>query len=155
VVSVAYFDTSGLLKRYVVEVGSAWVATLLAPPQAPTVLTSRLTIVEASCAFARKHREGALSATDHAAVLVAFDYDVTYRYSLLNAAPDTINFARALAHRHPLRAYDAIHLATAILANQRLVTAGEQPLTFICADTRLIAFAQAEGLATDNPNDHP
>jgi hypothetical protein len=31
-----------------------------------------------------------------------------------------------------------------------LVTA----LTFICADDRLLDIAQAEGLSTDNPNQH-
>jgi hypothetical protein len=29
------------------------------------------------------------------------------------------------------------------------------PLTFICADDRLVAIAQAEGFLTDNPNYHP
>jgi hypothetical protein len=29
------------------------------------------------------------------------------------------------------------------------------PLTFICADNRLVAVAHAEGLLTDNPNHHP
>jgi hypothetical protein len=29
------------------------------------------------------------------------------------------------------------------------------PVTFVCADERLIAIAQAEGLLTNNPNHHP
>jgi len=33
--------------------------------------------------------------------------------------------------------------------------ASKPPLAFICADDRLIAIAQAEGLLTDNPNHHP
>jgi hypothetical protein len=35
-----------------------------------------------------------------------------------------------------------------------VLTAGTQ-LTFICADTRLLAAATAEGLLIDNPNAHP
>jgi len=39
--------------------------------------------------------------------------------------------------------------------NEELIRAGQPPLTFVCADERLIAIAQAEGLLTDNPNHHP
>jgi hypothetical protein len=59
-----------------------------------------------------------------------------------------------LALQHPLRAYDAVHLATAWLANQELVRTGKPPLTFVCADDRLVAIANATGLLTDNPHDH-
>ena len=62
---------------------------------------------------------------------------------------------RRLANLHPLRAYDAVQLATAWSLNRDLVNDGEAPLTFICADDRLLAVAQVEGLRTDNPNHHP
>ncbi|MBU0702365.1 MAG: hypothetical protein KKC18_00665 [Chloroflexi bacterium] len=52
-------------------------------------------------------------------------------------------------------AYDAVHLATALSINQRLVEAGEPALTFLSADVRLNDAATAEGLAVDNPNEHP
>jgi hypothetical protein len=32
---------------------------------------------------------------------------------------------------------------------------GLPALTFLAADTRLLAAAQAEGLRADNPNNHP
>jgi hypothetical protein len=48
-----------------------------------------------------------------------------------------------------------MQLTTAFLANQALVQAGKSPLIFICADDRLIAIAQVEGMLTDNPNHHP
>ena len=69
--------------------------------------------------------------------------------------PVTIDIARRLADRHPLRAYDAVQLATAWLLNQNLLQTGKPPLTFICTDDRLIAIAQTEGLLTDNPSHHP
>ena len=61
----------------------------------------------------------------------------------------------SVANRQPLRAYDAVHLATAWLLNEELLRAGQPPLTFVCADDRLMTIAQAEGLLTDNPNHHP
>jgi len=155
VVNFAYFDTSALLKQYVTETGSNWVRTYLASATAPAVFTSHLTAVEATCAFARRLREGTLLPAVHAKVVQAFDYDITYRYTLLDVMPVTIDTARRLANQHPLRAYDAVQPATAWLLNQHLLHTNKTPLAFICADDRLVAVAQAEGLLTDNPNHHP
>ncbi len=152
--TLAYFDTSALLKLYVTETGSSWTRAYLASVPAPTVFTSYLTAVEAACAFARRLREDALSPADHAKAMHAFDYDITYRYNLLDVVPVTIDTARQLAVQHPLRAYDAVQLATACLLDDSLSRTSRSPLTFICADDRLIAVAQAKGLLTDNPNHH-
>ena len=54
-----------------------------------------------------------------------------------------------------LCAYDAVQLASGWLANQTLVRAQHPPLTFVCADLRLLNIARAEGLLIENPNDHP
>lgn len=153
--SIAYFDTSALLKQYVSEVGSGWVNALLSFSSPPAVFTSHLTVIEATCAFARRLREGTLSSTDHAKLLSAFNYDVTYKYNIVDVMPVTIDTACQLANKHPLRAYDAVQLATAWLTNQTLVRVDRSPLTFISADDRLINVAVAEGLLTDNPNRHP
>ena len=152
--NVAYFDTSALLKRYVAEIGSNWVNAFLSSPDAPVVFTSHLAVVEATCAFARKLREGAISASVHRKVLSAFNYDVTYRYNIVDVMAVTIDTACQLANKHPLRAYDAVHLATAWLLNRELLRTHRSPLTFVCADDRLITIARAEGLVTDNPNHH-
>jgi len=153
--SISYPETSALVKHYVVEVGSDWIRTLLKPDRTPTVFTSHLTVVEAVCAFARRRREGVRSPEHHARILTSFDYDAKYLYNLLAVAPAVVHTARSMADQHPLRAYDAVQLASAWLANEKLVQARRPPLTFICADERLLAVAQAEGLRTDNPNHHP
>lgn len=153
-VNVAYFDTSALVKRYVTEVGSEWVNALLASADAPLVLISHLTLVEATCAFARRAREGGLLPQALEDVLRLFEYDVNYRYHVLDVIPATVDTARQLVLTHTLRAYDAIQLATSQLANQELTRAGKPPLTFLSADDRLVDIAQATGLVTDNPNDH-
>ena len=153
--SIVYLDTSALVKQYVVEVGSGWVRSLLVVDRTPTVFTSRLTLVEATCAFAQRQREGSWSPEDHATTLMAFDYDIRYRYNLVDVDPAVLDLAQQLANRHSLRAYDAVQLATAWLANRELTRAGRSPLTLVCADDHLIAIAQSEDLLTDNPNDHP
>jgi hypothetical protein len=55
---------------------------------------------------------------------------------------------------HPLRAYDATHLATALTAQRFLTSQSSPSLVFLSADDRLSRAASAEGLAADNPNLH-
>jgi predicted nucleic acid-binding protein len=98
---------------------------------------------------------GPLRSESYDTLVRAFEYDVTSRYRPLAVLPQTIETARRLAVQHPLRAYDAVQLATAWLLNQDLLDSDQAPLTFVCADDRLIAIAEAEGLLTENPNRHP
>jgi len=154
-VTVAYLDTSALLKQYVAEIGSDWMRTYLVRPDLEATFLSALTAVEASCAFARRLREGILTTGLHTRGLDALDFDLEHRYHLMDVTPQTISGARQLACRHPLRAYDAVQLSTALLLHKDLQSSGYDPLTFVCADTRLVDIAQAEGLPTENPNDHP
>lgn len=151
---IAYFDTSALLKFYVNEVGSNWVQTLLSSSTKPIVFISNLTLVEARCAFARRLRDGTLSSATHAKLISAFIYDVTYNYQIINVISTIIESACQLADKHPLRAYDAVQLATALLLDKQLRQANKQPLNFISADNNLITIAQAEGVATENPNNY-
>ena len=62
---------------------------------------------------------------------------------------------RYLLGRHPLRAYDAVQLASALIVNRALQAAHLAPLIFLSADGHLNTAATAEGLAVDNPNFHP
>jgi predicted nucleic acid-binding protein len=65
-----------------------------------------------------------------------------------------IQRAEDLLDIHPLRAYDAIQLASALAARTRLTEAALAPLVFVSADVQLLAAATAEGLTVDNPNTH-
>jgi predicted nucleic acid-binding protein len=57
-----YFDTSALAKRYVVEVGSAWVQAVVAQQSGHMIYTSVLTQPEIVSALQRRVREGTLEA---------------------------------------------------------------------------------------------
>jgi predicted nucleic acid-binding protein len=86
------------------------------------------------------------------------DWFAEHRHTLYRFVPldeAIIQRTCALIDRHPLRGYDAVHLVTALSVNRWLVEAGEQALMFLSADDRLNDAAAAEGLAVDNPNDHP
>ena len=68
---------------------------------------------------------------------------------------DILQSAHRLALRHPLRADDAVHLATALELGERMLWAGLPAPIFVSADAILLAAAcGAEGLAAENPNEH-
>ena len=149
-----YFDTSALIKRYVSEPGSGWVRQLLRPAYDHLFVTCRLTMPEMYSAFARRLREGSVSQASYTTTIQAFESDSMAVYHLLELTPDGVQRSRRLLEHHPLRANDAVQLASALLANRSLVEAGLSPLLFLCADSRLLDAARAEGLAGDNPNHH-
>jgi hypothetical protein len=150
-----YLDASAAVKLYVLEAGSDWLHTLLfASGQSPMVLSSHLLRIEVWSAFARRLRERSITAAEHAR---ANDWFVEHRHTLYRFAPVSelaIQQAGVLIEHHPLRAYDAMHLATALVANQELLANNLASLTFISADNHLLNAAAAEGLAVDNPNHH-
>lgn len=110
-VSVAYFDTSALLKQYVTETGSDWIRAYLARSPILAIFISSLTTIEATCAFTRRLRDRTLEPVLHTTVVKAFDYDIAHRYNLLDVTPLTLKTARRLATQYPLRAYDAVQIA--------------------------------------------
>jgi predicted nucleic acid-binding protein len=153
-VSNFYLDASALVRRYVDEIGSDWLRWLVDPAREPGVFVSRMAIVEVISAFARRMREGALSLPEFATSRDAFWGDCFREYSILPASQPLVELACELLERHPLRAYDTTHLATALGVQRFLDAQGYSPLTFVSADEQLNRAAASEGLAIDDPNRH-
>ena len=151
----AYFDSSALVKRYVNEVGSAWVRRAVAHPMEESIYTALLTHAEVLSALQRKVRERQLT-QDRATVLAQrVTAHCAWRYHLLAITPTLVAHAGVLLQRYPLRAYDAIHLACALLV-QRQAQQHHVPLPrFVSADATLLTAARAEGFLVDNPLQYP
>jgi predicted nucleic acid-binding protein len=135
-----YFDASALVKRYVREKGSQKVQRLLA---ADVPATSRLSAVEIASAVARRVREGVLSGEDRDRILAALDGDMTAML-VVEITAAVITSAQRLLQRYPLRAGDAIQLASCLHLQEHV----EDDLTFVGFDDRLLAAARAERLKT-------
>ena len=154
-----YFDSSALVKQYVLEPGSLWVRGLLAAVDeqndlsASAVFIADITVAEATAAFAVLHRIGRLRRSVWEAVFDHFMDDTSWRYRLVGAWRDDFFEAANLTRRHPLKAYDAVQLAVALRQSRALATVG-QSLTFVSGDKTLLAAAKAENLDIDNPFDH-
>jgi predicted nucleic acid-binding protein len=151
-----YLDTSALVKRYVPsEVGAGWVRQITEPATAPLLLMSAIGLVEVAAALARKAREGEITATERGQYVGLFVLECQSVISLLPVTDAVLRSAAELTDRQALRAYDAVHLATALQANQLLTGAGAPPLLFVCADRHLCGAARTEGLMSEDPSAHP
>lgn len=151
-----YFDSSALVKLYIFERGSHWVRRLIESPQEfpPSVISSKLSVVETASAFFKRQRQGVISNSLKQRLVSRFLYDTQHRYLLTAPNDDVLTMAIDLLQRHPLRAYDAVQLATALVINQqiRITWRHDTDLTFVSADNLLCQAAQAEGLVAENPN---
>ena len=150
-----YFDTSALAKRYVVEVGSAWVQALVTEQSGQTIYTSVLTQPELVSALRRRVREGLLEAPEAEQLAQQVLELMTQSYALAAITPSVITQACALLQRHPLRAYDALHLACALAVREAITRQQLSGPVFVAADEALLAAATAEGFPVDNPLQHP
>jgi predicted nucleic acid-binding protein len=155
-----YLDASALVKYYMTERGSAWMVQQLSPSgeygaaHQQVNVTTLLSHVEVACALWRAQRTGRITPAARDAAERRFLADMQQRFLILDADLDTTLLAVELAGRHPLRAYDAVHLATALVATKALTAQGLSACTLLSADAVVLAAARAEGLATENPNDH-
>lgn len=145
-----YLDSSVVVKRYVDEPGSAWVRLLITELR-NTAILSEIAIVEVSAALAMSVRMGKLRKALGRAAYEAFHADIAAgAYHLLAVARPTIDEAAELAQAHPLKGYDAVHLATGLEAARNLADQ-EITLVFVSGDDQMLRAAEAEGLMTDNP----
>ncbi|MBC7226883.1 MAG: type II toxin-antitoxin system VapC family toxin [Thermoflexales bacterium] len=145
--AVFYLDSSALVKRYLPEPGTRWVRHISATA---SIAMAEFSIVEVASALARRVRMGDLDPRLCDDLLEAFLQDVE-GYSVLSPNRGTVLLAVELTRRHPLRAYDALQLATALQLADALRSESFS-LTFVSADERLCAAAEQEGLPTVNPN---
>ncbi len=151
---IYYLEPSALVKYYVTEPGSIWVRQLV-DEENNALLSAEITIAEVSAALAVIVRVGRISRRQREAFWGKFKYDLLTRYEFLPTHRTIINHAAELCQKHPLRGFDAIHLASGIQLQETLGQQGEagQDLssTYVTSDDQLISAAQAEGLSVDNP----
>lgn len=150
-----FFDTSALVKRHVIEAGSAWVRSLVRAKAGHRIYIARITALEVVSAITRRQHGGELSAAQGSAILGHFRRHLTQRYRLIELTPALFTEAALAARKHRLRAYDAVQLAVALEIHRRRQDAGFGPVTLVSADRNLNAAATAEGLAVEDPRAHP
>ena len=143
---ILYLDTSALVKRYFREpysddVLSRW-------KSATQIVTSSVAYAETMASMYRKKRESDLADTLIRKIADTFhqDWESFIRVEVNDMLNGTID---RIVEKYPLRGFDAIHLASAIVIHERL----PEDFVFACFDDRLARAAQSEGLETFPPKD--
>ena len=150
-----YADSSVLVRRHALEIGTSWFEAITQPTANNRIVTSRISTIEVLSAFQLKQREGLLSAVHVNHLTTDFLALCSRDYSLVDVTVDVLDHARNLIQRYPLKAYDAVQLASAGAVSTLLHTAGFEPLVFLSADRQLLRAAGATGLIVDSPDLHP
>ena len=154
-----FFDSSALVKYYVIEPGSTWVRELIIERDLDTgkarhvILVAEITRVEVAAGLAVIERVGRIRKSQQRREYDRFIDQLAQRYAIIPISTVAIEEAADLTQHHPLKAYDAVQLAVA-LRQDRALAAVKRSLVFVSGDKTLSAAAQAEGLVTDNPFDH-
>lgn len=158
---ILYLDTSALVKLYIEEEGTD--DAQHAVEDAESVATSAVAYPEARSAFARLERDGHLSPEEHRTIVADLDGEWP-SYEVVDVTRDLAGIAGALAARHLLRGFDAVHLASAVvvksargLSSRESTERGEATMPppevqLVAYDGSLLAAARREGLAYEMPN---
>ena len=91
-----FFDSSAIVKRYVREVGTAWVRDITEPVAGHRLYVARLAGVEVVSALTRQGRSGNLSAAALATAMVQFRQDFEHQYHAVDITATLIIRAMAL-----------------------------------------------------------
>lgn len=147
-----YFDSSGLVKRYVKEEGSQWVVDVTSNKSEFSTVTSLISSVEVVAAICKCERMGSISPEDAALAISAFKAELRQNtFGLLQVSQQIVDRAMNLAQKHGLRGYDAVQLSSAMALHLERQAASLAAPEFISSDDRLNVAAASEGLPVFNP----
>ena len=153
--AIYFIDSSALVKRYINEIGSAWVLGLFDPTLNNEVYIGAITGVEIIAAITRRSRSGSISITDATLIRNQFKTDFQKDYQIIEITETIINSGMVLSETYGLRGYDAIQLAAGRAVNSLCIANGLPPSIFVSADNELNAAVISEGLMIENPNSYP
>ena len=139
-----FLDTSAVVRRYHrTEPGAARVRALCLPARGNRLILSRAAGVEVTSAFNRLLREGRIDRAYRDRNWRLFRRHLRHQYHVIALDERIYQRAEELLFVHPLRAYDALQLAAALIA-ARLI-GNLAPFRFCTADRAQGQAARGEG----------
>ena len=147
-----FFDSSALIKRFTREPGDILVNELFYRVPGHRMACLMLGAAEVIAALVRKRNAGVIDAPTCAAAGVQFRSEVLDSVDVTKVAVDnrTVDASIRLIESHGLNATDAALLQSVIDQRVRQQAQGDDWVIVIC-DKRRLRAAQAEGLATFDP----
>ena len=138
---ILYLDTSALVKRYFKEPFSDEIISQW--KKAEGIVTSSVAYAEAMACFCRKKREGKLEDELIKTITGSFRRDWN-SFIRVEVTDDLNEHIDKTVREYPLRGFDAIHLASAMVVFEKLA----DDFLFACFDYNLMRAAQSEGFKT-------
>jgi len=138
---ILYLDTSAFLKKYFRETGSDEIIARW--KDATGIVTSSVAYAEALASIHRKKRD--LKSNDDIFENIIHLFRRDWRSLIRVEVTDELNnWIDKMVSHYPLRGFDAIHLASALIVHDRL----PEKFLFACYDNNLLQAAQSAGLQT-------
>ncbi len=142
-----FLESSAFAKLFVLEQGSEPLIELLETVEDTRKLVSSLASLEVRSAIRRRERVGEILPSDAGQALDGLEAE-SVRIVEQPVSPAVIDVARMVLDGHPLRALDALHLATSIVMRNTLQASD---FCFVSADDALLKAADAEQFLILNP----
>ena len=111
-----FFDSSAIVKNYIVETGTNWVKSIFNSAATTVIYAVSIAEVEVIPAFARRLKGKTLTVNETTTASTQFRYDFANDLRVIAVEPLLLNRAVGLAERYALRGYDAVQLSAAIEA---------------------------------------
>jgi predicted nucleic acid-binding protein len=148
-VSTLFFDTSALIRRYDhAGPGANAVRRLCDPANRHLILIAQMTATEVASALSRKFREQVLSASERDRLWREFQLHRFEQYRVVALIETTFTTAEDLLFSQPLRAYDALQIASSLQAT-RYFPHHLSEFRFCTADERQATAAANQGLPVE------
>ncbi|MGH9840998.1 MAG: type II toxin-antitoxin system VapC family toxin [Blastocatellia bacterium] len=142
-----YLDASAWVKLYHQEAGTAWIRKFF--NQKPTLACASIGVIEVTATLTRKQKTKAYSVTELDEKLdnLAEHWE---NFIQVHLYPEALTLAQKTARNLALRGADAVHLASALILQNRFTETTDQVI-FVASDRELKIGAQASGLFVIDP----
>lgn len=147
-----FLDTSALVKLYWQETGTDAMLGLAERARPDEMHLSSLAGVELAAALRAVERIRRLPPGTAGGLLAQFREHLGWRFVRQPVNDWVLERAMALTERHPLRAYDAVQLASCLASAVQRPGGVLRGWRFVCSDRVLLAAAAAEGLDCFDPS---
>lgn len=142
-----FLESSAFATLFILEQGSGPLILLLEKVDDPQKLVSALASLEVRSAIRRRQRAGDIPPADANSALHNLDAEIL-RIVQQPVSPAVIDVAKLVLDSHPLRAMDALHLATCVVMRDTLQVSD---ICFVSSDDSLLKAASVEQFPVLNP----
>ena len=148
-----YFDSSALIKHYVLETGSETIGHKLRDEEKASkpVFTSVLTFAEIQAALSRRAKDNSLPPREYVRVRTRFESDWVSGLTPIDLGPDVLGIVRGVVDQFVLRGADVVHLASAIWLRDLSTLNVSEAVCFLSSDKQLAKAAAKSHLEVFNP----